>query len=934
MLPLVRKLLNQFMSKFYKISKYVYLSWGIIFSISKVNGQEITGMISDSSIGKSFKNASVYIINQRDSGLVAFTRTDSKGFFKIKTAITGRLVIQATYPGYAAYEDLIDSGKTQYHLGHIYMLRKDQLLKTFVFKGQKAITIKGDTIEFLADSFLNRPGANVEDLLKKLPGMTVDRTGKITAFGKTVEKVLVDGEEFFGDDPTIATKNLKAASVEKVQVIDQKSEQTLQSGIDDGEVTKTVNIILKEDAKKGYFGKVHGSYGNNVGKDLYDGQAMINQFKKKRKISGFIFTDNYNYDGLSWSDERKYGGMEYEYIEDGGYYSYNNFDEENPGRKGFPLNRSIGLHYSDQSANQKHKFNINYRFLQQEVKFSQRNYNRYIFPDSIYQQSELSDQIFGRNKNSFSLKYEFKIDSLTTFKLGFSSIYSIKNSSQQTTNSSIADFADTINSGYKSLAYSGQSQDQSLTMNLNKKYLKKGRSLNIGFTGNFNQKVYDGTLISENIFYLGTQGSQKYNQLKNTLQTGQKFSGRVLYTEPIGNSKWFAEVQYAFGSNVQASNLYSRNDGVTLDSLYSNDIKYTIITHQVGFFIKANKKKYDLKMGTSYNHTNLDQTNFFLQKTARYPFNNFIPEFSYTYKFTKQSEIRFRYNGRTVQPTLEEIQPLRDNTDPLNITTGNPNLKQEFDQTFSMMYYFYKVISGQNFWSGIDLTTMNQDIVYTYRINEQGVRFGQYTNVNGNYNLRAYAYYGVKFKKIYTGLRISPNYNYSQNAIFLNGLQGISIGQSLRPGISVYFEKDNLPEISLSYNPSWNNNTNSLNPNAITKYWQHALEGNVYYKLPKDFEITTEIDYLKRENINLGSGRNGYFIWNAGISKKVFKDKSGLLKLRMEDILKQRIGFDRSIYLSQVYENYYNMITRYFMFSFTWNFSDKKTKEAQKDDED
>ena len=183
-------------------------------------------------------------------------------------------------------------------------------------------------------------------------------------------------------------------------------------------------------------------------------------------------------------------------------------------------------------------------------------------------------------------------------------------------------------------------------------------------------------------------------------------------------------------------------------------------------------------------------------------------------------------------------------------------------------------------------------------------------------------------------MRVSPTYNFFQNTIYLNGLQGISKNHTIRPGISFNYEKDGWPEISISYNPSYYKLLNSLNPNSITKYWQHALEGDIYWKLPRNFEFFTDIDFLKRQNINLGGGKNGYFIWNAGITKKVFKDKSGQFKLTVEDILKQRIGYERSIYMSQVNESYYNMITRYIMVTFIWNFSDKKTKESQKDEED
>ena len=279
-----------------------------IFSISAAYSQQNTlkGNITDTLNKQNLTNAVVSFLRAKDSVLVKFVRTDQKGHFEIKGLPTGKYVLLSSFPNYADYTDMITvSDTSQLDLGNIPMITKAHLLEEVVVKQSiGAIKLKGDTTEYRADSFHVQPNATVEELLKKLPGIQVDKNGQITAQGQKVQKVLVDGEEFFGDDPTLVTQNIRADMVDKVQVFDKKSDQATFTGIDDGEKTKTLNLKLKDDKKNGYFGKIDAGAGTN---QFYNDQLMFNKFRKKEKLSFYGIFSNTGKVGLNWQDQRSYG---------------------------------------------------------------------------------------------------------------------------------------------------------------------------------------------------------------------------------------------------------------------------------------------------------------------------------------------------------------------------------------------------------------------------------------------------------------------------------------------------------------------------------------------------------------------------------------------------------------------------------------------------
>ena len=323
-----------------------------------------------------------------------------------------------TYPNYADYVEnfALDSVNHGHTFGSINLLLKSKLLADVIVKGKKAaIKIKGDTTEFNASSYEIQPNSKVEDLLKQLPGIQVDKDGKITAQGQTVSKVLVDGEEFFGDDPTLVTKNIRADMVDKVQLYDKKSDQATFTGIDDGQKTKTLNIKLKADKKNGTFGKVDAGMGTD---DYYQGQLLYNTFKKKQKFSAYGTISNTSKTGLSWEDNQKLGTANNVEAFDGGFYITNNdFDSGGYNGEGLPKTRSGGLHFDNKWNADKESINTNYKLSSTDVEGTKNIQTQNSLPTGTINTN--SNERFSNNslRQKLDATYQVALDTTSNLKL-------------------------------------------------------------------------------------------------------------------------------------------------------------------------------------------------------------------------------------------------------------------------------------------------------------------------------------------------------------------------------------------------------------------------------------------------------------------------------------------------------------------------------------
>jgi len=345
----------------------------------------VKGAVSDTSSKENLLNAVISILRAKDSVLYKFTRSNAQGKFSLSHLPAGKFILLVTYPKYADYVEQLELTDTSsISVNKIALILKAKLLEEVVIKQKiSAIKIKGDTTEFTADSFHVQANATVEELLKKLPGIQVDKNGKITAQGETVQKILVDGEEFFGDDPTLVTQNLRADMIDKVQVFDKKSDQAAFTGIDDGEKTKTINLKLKDNKKNGYFGKVNVGGGTD---GFYDNQLMVNLFKKKKKLSAYGIVSNTGKTGLNWNERNSYGdniasNVDFDDASGNLMFTGNSDDLDSwDGQyngQGYPSVKTGGIHYNNKWDDDKQSANFNYKILQLNVTGANGTNTRY-----------------------------------------------------------------------------------------------------------------------------------------------------------------------------------------------------------------------------------------------------------------------------------------------------------------------------------------------------------------------------------------------------------------------------------------------------------------------------------------------------------------------------------------------------------------------------
>lgn len=915
-------------------------------SKAQSSAYSVNGSVADTLNNVQLQYASITLLRAEDSVLAAFTRTNAQGQFDLHPSKNGKFILMISFPGFADYIDIVKlNDKSTVSLGVIPMVSKTHLLQEIVVKQQiAAIKVKGDTTEYMADSFKVKDNATVEDLLKKLPGIQVDKNGQVTAQGEQVAKILVDGEEFFSDDPAIVTKGLQANAVERVQVFDKKSDQAEFTGIDDGQKTKTINLQLKEDKKKGYFGKLNVGGGTN---QYYENQGMINAFKGKRQVSAFGIVSNTDKVGLGWQDREKYGNdgsTTTGVSEDGGIYTMYNSDDEfsswdgSYNGQGLPKVWTGGVHFADKwGKDDAYHTTGNYRYAKQNLETEGYTTTEYTIPESRYFTNEHSNKFSTGQRHGADGMFEWKIDTTSSLKVTVNAGYRETQTSTSYQTQAVSNDQDTSYNSHRTLTSDANSKNFDASMLYRKKFAKKGRTLSISFNENYRENASDGFLNSFTHYYTTSRDSiidqHKINNSANLI-----FKGKATYTEPLSKIT-FLEVNYALAvnnSNSEKNSYDKQPTGEYTDSLnqmYSSNYMYNILQNSGGASFRVNYKKINFAFGgdmsnTAYKQKNLSSDTLY-HRSYEYSYNNFFPRVNFSYKPNKQSSINLNYYGSSRQPTIDQIQPLRDNTDPLNVPIGNPGLTQQFNHTVSARYNFYKVLNGEYLWSNASYTFINNAISRADNVNPDGTRSYQYLNVQGNYNAYLYLGYNFKVKNVRLGARI--NTNISRNKTFVNGVENISNNNGYGIDFDFNYEIENKFSIYFTPGVGYSDNKSSIST-YTTSYWYTGNDLTVTCQLPKKIELGTFVTWYMRQRTPGFEENTSVVRWNAYVSKKMLKKDQLELRVSAFDLLNQNKGINRYAQNNYVTQTNYNTIRRYGLISVIWNFSHTPMSAPQNSD--
>jgi hypothetical protein len=893
----------------------------VSFKVS-AQGLVLKGTIRDTVDKKFLKNASIVLLHAKDSVLYKTTRSQDGGQFDLSEVNKGNYILMIAYPQYADYLEKIEFNES-IDLKIIPLNTKVHLLKEVIIKNTvSAIRVKGDTTEYKADSFRVTPNADVQELIKKMPGFQVNSKGEITTQGEKVNKVLVDGEEFFSDDPAVVTKNLRADAVDKVQVFDKKSDQATFTGIDDGQTSKTINLQLKEDKKNGYYGKFE--LGSNLDK-YSNGKALINAFKGKKKFAGYLTTDNTKFEGLNWEEQRNYsdGGNSVTTIGDDGSMSIffssggDDFDEQ----IGLPNQQSGGLILANKWGNTSTNNTGQYQRLQSDAKGT--SYTKTILSNSILNNNTTNDQVLDKRKYRFNTINEWGTDSTGLFKIIFKAANTLKDANADYSGLTTNEFGTKINQTERQTSLS--EDDKLIVSNLSyrKKFAKKGRTISVLSDLNFNDKAQDATLISENSFFDAANSPtfiEKVDQIKANQQTTSTIASNLVYTEPLSEKSFLI---FKYGLTVaknDAERVTSNNNGEIVDSL-SNHFVFNTVNNSGSLSYRYVAKKVNFIIGSGVGTANYQLNDLELGANRAINFINFIPSASLNFNPKQQRKIRFNYNGNTINPTLQQIQPIIDNSDPLNIAVGNANLQQGFSNKFSFNASDYKVLKSRSISLSGNYFATNNAITNSSQVDGNGRTIRKYVNVDGSFNYNINVGYGLDiYKGVNLGLRTGKNFNRYIN--FVNDVKNINDNNGIEYTLNLNYWSDTWFNFYWQISATNNQSTSSIRPNITTNFWSYSSYGNFNFNFKKAktyISIENDINIYQKSTA-FPDQRNIYLV-SPSIRKVIGKKDRFEVKLYAFDIFNQNNYVRRNISSNFISETTNNGIRRYFLLGFVYNFS-------------
>lgn len=897
----------------------------------------VSGVLTDGNEKTPVYNSVVALLTPKDSILYTFTRTDKKGNFDLKNVKAGNYIVMTSHRQYADYLEDITVSETVKNLGTIALISKINALREVIIK-TGSIRIKGDTTSYRASDFVVDANANVEELLKKLPGIQVDKNGAIKAMGETVQKVLVDGEEFFGDDPGMAVKNLRADAVKEVQVFDKKSDQAEFTGIDDGETKKTINLKLKEDKKKGYFGKIDGAGEPLAGSDSrYNSNLMFSSFKGKRKISAFLLNGNTGQDGLSWQDSDKFGGGNNDVsmsMDDDGNVDYEwtggNNDEEPyvDTQNGFIKNTNAGLQYSNK-WNDKQTLNLTPNYNKQI--YTNNNNRKTQTPVGDTQLIENTSKLSHVDRGNFKLNaiYDIKLDTLNSLRITAKTNFYTTESDEFTDGNTTGGDGLLKNKQVKTFTTDSDKTSLSASILFKHKFAKPRRTFSVNANGNILSSDANNFLKSSNESYENGAFSNRVDLDQNKIEEkkSQNLTVNVTYTEPIGK-KYAMQFAYQVNQNKGESDYltynYSNLTGeydVLVNSL-SNQFNQTIITNKPNIRLSYNSKKINYNFGTGVGFTSFDLEDQTLNKEYKRNYTNFFPTANFTYKYKSNSNLRINYQGATKQPTLNQLQPLRDNQDFFNQTLGNPDLKQSFTNSFNVFNSTYSILTETHFYQSLSYRTTSNLISYSRVIDpESALTITKPINTNGNYSFNLYIGYGFKLKKLDLQVSLNPNINYNKSVNNINLKTNDS--KTLNSGFAVYLNKSKAKKYDISLSNNFSNSRNATSQNDEVKSFNTnnlGLDIGVYFR--EKWKLSTDYNLFTRQKTVDFQDNLTNQLWNARL-QRTFKNDEFTAYIMVRDILNQNIGIRRYTYENSITEEQNDRLKRYAMIGFTWNFKNK-----------
>ena len=906
-----------------KSGKCLLMLLMILFSpmaFAQQSGVNVTGSVVEQGSDTPIEQATVRLLNVKDSAMVRGVVSARNGSFTLKNVKKGSYLLHITFIGYdPLYQPLQITGKKNpVNVGKLELSDGAiELGEAVVIGKAPEVTVRNDTVEYNADSYKVTEGSVLEDLLKKMPGVEVDSEGKITVNGKEVKKVMVDGKEFFSDDPKVASKNLPAKMIDKLQVLDKKSDMAQMTGFDDGEEETVINLTVKPGMKQGWFGNAYGGYGS---KDRYEGNAMVNRFVNNDQITFMGGANNTNNMGFSDLASTMFSGM------GGGGGRRGGFGAGS----GITSSGNAGLNFSKEFKPDKLTLGGNTRYSHSDNDARSKSDRQNILPgdSSSYDNSEAMSRTKSDNFG-VDFRLEWKPDTMTQliFRPSFSLSHSMNDNFSDAT--TLDNERDTVNTNKSSNYSESNGYNLNASIDFSRKLNNKGRVFSATLAAGNSDSYSDGMNRSDIVYFNQTDALKNsiIDQRSRYDNKGFNYRAYVSWVEPIGHNN-FIQATYSISQRKQEAlkNVYNQDaDGIynVLDSAYSQSYRNNFISQRASLSFKSQRAKFNYTIGLNLDPSYSSSENFVgdttLSKITR-KVVNLSPMAQFNYMFDKRTNLRIMYNGRTSQPSMTQLQPVADISDPTNITIGNPDLNPRYTNNVFIRFQQFTPEKQRAFMIMANGSYIINDIVsYTSYNQETGVKTTTYKNVNGNYsgNVRMMLNTPLKNKKFSINSMTMASFANSNGYINEEKNTNRNLILSERGGIDF---RSSYLDLGVNGNIRYNATSNSLQKENNQNTFNYGAGGYTTIYLPLNFKIESDVNWSTNSGYGDGFKQNEV-LWNASASKSFLKNNQGTLRFKIYDILQQRSNISRSITASYIQDSEYNTLGSYFMVHFIYRFS-------------
>ncbi|PTM08652.1 MAG: TonB-dependent receptor [Bacteroidetes bacterium] len=913
--------------------KYIFSIILIVCSLSSFAQNKefkITGSVQTDGDKEPLESATVYLERVKDSSLVSYTISDKDGKFSLEDkTIDESLKLFISYVGYKTYSVTIKIDKEEISLEPIDLLVDDNALDEVLIKSRAPITIKTDTLEFNVKSFKTKKDANVEDLLKQLPGVEVDDEGNITVNGKDVNKILVNGKPFFGDDPTITTRNLTKELIEKVQITDTKTKAEAFTGEQGDNENKTINLTIKEENNKGVFGRVAAGAGTD---DRYEFAGMLNLFDNDQRISVLAGGNNTNSAGFSFGEISKMfgGGRNRSFSSNGGF----SVDGRSfGGGQGITTSKNIGANYADKIG-KKVDISADYFYSGSNSENNTITERENILPDSRFFSDSNSSTYNESDNHSANLEFEIAVDSTLRIDIEpsfrksmsrntYSSIEETRDVSDVLTNDSdVSSFVETAGTNFSN------------EIDITKKFGNKGAFLRLSVDNEIDNTTTDDSVNSEANVYGDTPESIIRDQFTDGEQKLNSFNASATYRLPLKAKEVFLDFKFDYRSDKQENrrSTYDFDDGTQDYSIFntqlSTEFENTNKRSTPSLRLAFRNDIWSFSLESGYVFRTLENNDMLRPLLSlNRNFEALELRSNFNYRFSPKSSIYSGYRLTNQTPNVRQLSPFQDVSNPLNIVTGNPDLEPSNNHNIYAGFNAFDFQKGTGFYAHIGGNLTSNAVVSKSVVDENFVRNTTYTNVDGNHSAYASATFSktVKVDSLRTvKYRVGLSSNFNKSINFNNGVEYASNNTSYSPNAEITFTWKDVFELRPNYSISFNTTKFDINNFEDQNFVNHTLGINTATFLPKKFEWRNDISFNYNSNIAPGFQKSAWF-WNSTLAYSMLKDQA-TLTLKAYDLLNQNTNARRTATQNYIQDSQSTVLEQYFMVSFSWKFNSLGSK--------